>query len=111
MAKWNYDMSTAGKSLRDAIAADSQSIESCQLVLDRLLNCFDWIKEHCISKIVASFESYRPYVFETIDELKEMQDPHYVLETDDYEFAEEAVNQHLKDFYDLCDMYKIWVGI
>lgn len=82
---WRYTCKN-GKALRDAI-----ELEDCAMVLDALLNCYYEIEHNCMIEC----EEY-------IDEVKDMLDGDY---------DDDDVNCVLREFYDLCDNYDIWVAI
>ena len=111
MKKWLYDLGTVGQSLREVINTDIDSVFSCQITLDMMLKCFDWIKEHCPSNVSDYFESYREGVQESLDEIIEMHQYDDCDEEGIHEYAESIVNEWLETFYDSCDIHRIWIGL
>lgn len=107
MAEWKYNLGITGKLLREAIKTDVESIEACTETLNRLIRCLDWIDKHCPEDVKDYFYILRMDVEETLvgfDSLDEDDD-------EDYEIAEDDVNELLATFYDCCDVCRIWIDL
>ena len=104
MNKWNYDLGTVGKNLREAIHTEIESIASCAWTLENLLKCLDYIREICPVAINDIFETRREGIQESFEEMS-------ALDEEEYPYAEDVVNEWLDTFYDLCDFYRIWIGV
>lgn len=107
MAEWKYDLGITGKLLREAIQTDVESIEACTETLNRLIRCLDWIDQHCTEDVKDYFYILRMDVEETIDNFKFLDEG----DDEDYEIAEDDVNDLLDTFYNCCDVCRIWIGL
>ena len=107
MAEWKYDLGITGKLLREAINTDVESIEACTETLNCLIRCLDWIDKHCTEDVKDYFYILRMDVEETIDNFKFLDED----DDEDYEIAEDDVNDLLDTFYNGCDVGRIWIGL
>lgn len=115
MVKWRYKLEFQGKALRETINNGGEDLESCKATLQVLKNCYDQIKR-LVKDDWWNFESdyesleYCIEVLNNPDESKRedaLLDCGYIGDNP----ALECVNDSLRAFYDLCDYYRIWVGI
>ena len=83
-----------GLKLRELINSNDTSEENCKNILKQLIKCYQEI-QHKIKLDEYWFD-------EETDMLQE--------DIDCAAFDEEAVNYHLNNFYDICDILKIWVS-
>lgn len=97
--KWAYSLNFCGKNLREAINNGGEDLDSCKSTLQSLLD----------------FENEQ----DNIEELLEIFGCDDVLREnrllscgyDEENLPLQATNERLRAFYDLCDYYRIWVGV
>lgn len=113
--KWRYRLDHSGKTLRETINDGDEDLESCKATLHALKDCYDQIKmlvkdDWC--NFECEYESLVYYidVLNNPDEEKREDD---LLDSgyNDFNPALECVNDCLRTFYDLCDYYRIWIGV
>lgn len=96
MANWKYTLNS-GSALREAI--DNDDMEQ---VVKCLLLCYKELK----SKLSEEDEEwYADDITDAMDSL-DFLDSMGVEDED-----EDEINDHLEDFYDLCDALRAWIGI
>ena len=94
MANWRARL-TAGTALREAI-----NNEDYDSVLDNLIRCWQEIHE----LIPDDYEEYE--LEDDIEAIAAVRDD---MEYEDEDYIEEEIDGLLRDFYDFCDGYRIWV--
>lgn len=94
MANWRFKL-TAGKALREAIYNEDR-----ESILDNLIRC--WQKIHDL--IPDDYEEY-----ELEDDIEAIEGVRDDMEYEDEDYVEEEIDGLLRDFYDFCDGYRIWV--
>lgn len=113
--KWEHNLNITGKALRETINDGGEDLESCKKTLLALLNCYWAIQRKVPEDDWYEFEEEQ----ENAKELLEIFSEDEVLMNDhllDRGYNEanlplQATNESLRAFYDLCDYYKIWIGI
>lgn len=104
MAKWEYDLSTCGKDLRESIDNGDESMESCIATMEKLAACYERIKE------LVPEDDFEFYFYDAFDMVNGMIHDMKTYPDDDEGIAE-SVNECLAEFYDLCDEHRIWVSL
>ena len=115
MVKWRYKLEFQGKALRETINNGGEDLESCKATLQVLKNCYDQIKrlvEDDWWNFESDYESLEYYI-EVLNNPDESKREDALLDGgyNGDNPALECVNDSLRTFYDLCDYYRIWVGI
>lgn len=115
MVRWKYKLDFWGKALREKINNGGEDLESCKATLQALKKCYDQIKKMAKDdwmNFESDYESLEYYieVLNNPDESKREDD---LLDGgfDGNNPALDCVNNCLRAFYDLCDYYRIWIGI
>ena len=115
MVEWQYKLQFYGKALRETINNGGEDLESCKATLQALKNCYDQIK--MLNKddwweFEGEYETLLYYI-ETLNNPDESKRENALLDGGyaGYNPALECVNDSLRAFYDLCNYYRIWVGI
>ena len=105
MAKWNYDLKTMGKNLRDYINECNSSKEHCESILEQLIICCNYLHENLSNEDRIWYEN-------DLDELiQDCEDTRYYLDEDDEESNADNIDDVLTTFYDLMDSMRVWVAI
>ena len=109
---WKYKLNQHGKNLRNAINNGGDDLESCKVTLKALKDCYDQIKK-LVKDDWWNFESDYDSLEYYIDVLNNPDEDKRedALLDGGYNPALECVNDSLRVFYDLCDYYRIWIGI
>ena len=108
---WNYRLEAEGKKLREFVDGD-ETFENSAACIDQLRVC-------CKRVMDALRGRDKEYYYDDFEELYELMDGEAdVLRTNpseifEWEFtgATELVNERLREFYDLCDAARVWVGL
>ena len=101
MANWKYKLKS-GKALRDAINAED-NVDT----LNALRACFEEI--HQAMPDMYDEDELEDDINEIENQLDNCENyVDYDMTLDD---VEDAINYMLNGFYDLCDGYRIWVGL
>ena len=104
MARWEYDLKTMGKNLREYIDECDSSKEHCETVLGQVVVCCKYLLENLSSRDKEWYET-------DLDELiQDCEDAKYYLDEYDYESNSDNVDDVLTTFYDLMDSIGVWVG-
>lgn len=113
---WKYDLSTTGKFLRQQINDGGEDIESCRKTLSALEKCYRLIKNKVSEteweNFANTFQNVRQHI-DTLSVEDKIEQEDRLLDDgfDGMNPLLECVNSDLRDFYDLCDEYRIWVGL
>lgn len=113
--KWAYSLNFCGKNLREAINNGGEDLDSCKSTLQSLLDCYKQIQRLIPQDDWYEFENEQ----DNIEELLEIFGCDDVLREnrllscgyDEENLPLQATNERLRAFYDLCDYYRIWVGV
>ena len=104
MANWKYDITPYGKALHSAINEAEDSFDGSKDVLNKLIACL----EHIESIIPEDdFDTYFADIMEDAKLFVECEPDDYCTEQDEIE----NVDYVLSNFYDVCDGYRIWIGV
>jgi hypothetical protein len=106
MATWKYSLDVEGKQLR-ALINKGETVEDIVEIYNQLITCLESLKRKLRKPDAEVLESE----IETM-----IEDLQYAMpDTEDsdltYEDEEENLNCYLRDFYDMCDGERVWVGI
>ena len=115
MAEWRYKLEFHGKDLREKINNGGEDLESCKATLQALKDCYDQIKR-LVKDDWWNFESdydSLEYYIDVLNNPDEGAREDALLDGgyNGFNPALECVNDSLRAFYDLCDYYRIWVGV
>lgn len=105
MARWDYDLGQYGKKLRESIEEGDSSKESCEVILNRIIDCCNHLQE------IISDEDKEWYEFDLEDLIQDCEDTRYYLDEYNEEFNEENTDDVLTTFYDLMDSMRVWVAM
>lgn len=104
MAKWDYDLKTMGKNLREYINEGDSSKEHCETILEQLIICCRYLQENLTNEDKGWYE------FDLDELIQDCEDTKYYLDEYDYESNEDNINDVLTTFYDLMDEMRVWVA-
>ena len=103
MANWKYDLGETGKTLRERInECDFETCSDILPVMDALLACYAKIEKLLPEEDFSAFSSQQDDAQIVRDDIRDGEMP-----IDD---AIWNVNFELDEFYDLCDLYRIWIS-
>lgn len=105
MGKWDYDLKTMGKNLREYINEGDPSKEHCETILEQLIICCNYLQENLTN------EDKEWYELDLEELIQDCEDTKYYLDEDDYESNEDNINDVLTTFYDLMDSMRVWVAL
>ena len=105
MARWDYDLKTMGRQLRDYINEGDSSKEHCEIILGQLIVCCKYLQEHITD------EDKEWYAFDLEELIQDCEDTRYYLYAEDDESNEDNINDVLTTFYDLMDSMRVWVSL
>ena len=105
MARWEYDLKTMGKNLRDYINEGDSSKEHCETILDQMIRCCNYLLENLTN------DDRNWYEMDLEELIQDCDDTRYYLDEDDYESNEDNINDVLTTFYDLMDSLRVWVAL
>jgi len=113
MGKWNYRLNS-GLALREEIDNTDYINEfSATKILKKILDCYKEFK----SKLNKNDDDYEDCLYSIEGNMMSIEDDieYFDAEDSNGELEEEdisdTVDNHLADFYDLCDLYRCWVEI
>lgn len=113
---WRFNLGFLGRTLRAAINDGDESLESCKKTLIALDNCYsaikDRVKEDEWEEISLEAETIKEHIniLNMDDEAMRqdrLEDEHFY----GWNQPLDCVNEDLRIFYDLCDNYRIWIGV
>lgn len=106
MANWKYKLEFEGKALRELINKE-ETMENIVAIYKQLINCLKTWKK----RLVESDKEDLEYDIEEMIEDLQCACPDIEDDDLDYEEEQENLNYYLRDFYDMCDNARVWVGI
>lgn len=106
MANWKYKLEFEGKALRELINKE-ETMENIVAIYKQLINCLKTWKK----RLVESDKEDLEYGIEEMIEDLQCACPDIEDDDLDYEEEQENLNYYLRDFYDMCDNARVWVGI
>ena len=104
MSKWQYDLKTYGKNLREYINEGDSSKEHCETILNQIILCCNYLLDNITN------EDKNWYEMDLEDFIQDCEDTQYYLDEDDEEVNEDNINDVLETFYDLMDSMRVWVS-
>lgn len=104
MSKWEYDLQSYGKTLRELISGDS-SKENCENILKQVIASCEYLLK------ILTDEDKECYEYDLEETISDCEDVKYYLEEDDEDFNEREINDILACFYDLMDSMRVWVAL
>lgn len=104
MGKWEYNLGTDGKKLRDLINQGS-SKANCEKILEHMIVCC----EHAEAQLTLSDREEYEYDIDVM--VADCEDTKCYLEEDNEDFNEDEMNSLLSDFYDLMDSMRVWIAL
>lgn len=105
MKKWKYHMDTYGKPFRKLFDSEEETIEH---IIDIYKHMILFLKEW---KKRLSDEDKEEFEYDIDCLIEDMECACPDIMEEDY-YAEEAnVNEYLRQFYDICDDGRCWIGI
>ena len=105
MSKWEYDLGSRGKTLRELITEGDSSKENCENILKQVINCCEYLQKKLTD------EDEECYGYDLEEMIGDCEDVKWYLEEDDEEFNEREINDILACFYDLMDTMRVWVSL
>ena len=106
MVEWKYRLEFEGKSLRNLINKE-ETIENIVAIYKQLIVCLESWKKRLKESDKEDWE----YDIETMIEDLQCAYPDLEDDTLNYKEEEENLNYYLRDFYDMCDSARVWVGV
>lgn len=108
MANWKYNLRFEGKALRELInKEDGQTVENVIAIYKQIINCLEYWKKRLLESDKEDWE----YDIETMIEDLQCACPDIEDEDLDYYDEQENLNYYLRDFYDMCDNARVWIGV
>ncbi len=106
MAEWKYKLEYQGKLLRKYINKE-QTMENIVAIYNQMMFCLKKWKAVLKKEDKEDWE----YDIETMIDDLQCAIPDLADEELCYEDEEENLNYYLRDFYDMCDSARVWVGV
>lgn len=104
MARWDYDLKTMGKTLRDYINEGNSSKEHCETILEQVIVCCQYLQE------TLTDEDKKWYGWDLEELIQDCEDTQGYLDEYDYESNADNIDDVLTTFYDLMDSIRVWVS-
>lgn len=105
MTEWKYRLEFEGKNLRSLINKE-ETIENIVAIYDQLILCL----KHWKNRLRKSDKEDWEYDIETMIEDLECACPS-IEDNNGYDEEQENLNYYLRDFYDMCDAARVWIGV
>lgn len=107
MSNWKYRLDPYGQILRELInKEDGETMENIVAIYNQLIKCLECWKK----KLLKSDKENWKYDIETM--IDDLQCAYPDLENEDLDYdEEEKLNYYLRDFYDMCDSARVWIGV
>lgn len=111
MNKWRLTLDS-GHSLRAAIFAASHATEEIAEMQAHVLDALERCVEECIEKLpeheLFDFEEFQGTIAGEADYVRKRDT---FIQEMGFDSAEGLIDNRLDQFYDLCDLHKVWVGL
>lgn len=105
MANWKYNLRFEGKTLRELINKENgETIENVIAIYKQIISCLEYWKKRLLDSDREDWE----YDIEAMIEDLQCACPDI---EDDYYEEKENLNYYLRDFYDMCDNARVWIGV
>ena len=105
MCKWDYDLKSYGKRLRELITEGDSSKENCENILNQIITCCEYLQKKLTN------EDKEWYEYDLEEMVGDCESVKCYLEEDDEDFNESEMNDLLTCFYDLMDSMRVWVAL
>lgn len=114
--RWRFNLGPVGAALRECINNGDESLDACRKTLAALDRCYSTIKsfvsDNDWEEINLEYQTVKNHINtlnidDEITRIDRLLDENF----DGFNPALDCVNDDLRIFYDLCDDYRIWVGI
>lgn len=107
MTNWKYKLDPYGQVLRELINKEGgETIENIISIYNQIIKCLEYWKKRLSDADKEDWE----YDIETMIEDLQCACPD-IEDNLDYEEEEENLNYYLRDFYDMCDNARVWIGV
>lgn len=107
MAVWKYRLEFEGKLLRELLHKEEETIENIIAIYNQLIICLEKLKRRLLKSDKEDWE----YEIENMIEDLQCACPDVKDDSLDYKDEQENLNYYLRDFYDMCDSVRVWVGV
>lgn len=105
MANWKYNLRFEGKVLRELInKEDGETIENVIAIYKQIISCLEYWKKRLLESDKEDWE------YDIEEMIEDLQCACPDIEDDYYE-EKENLNYYLRDFYDMCDNARVWIGV
>ena len=105
MTEWKYKLDFEGKVLRSLINKE-ETIENIIAIYNQIVVCLESWKRRLCEPDKEDWE----YDIESMIEDLQCACPD-VEDNNGYDEEQDNLNCYLKDFYDMCDNARVWIGI
>lgn len=107
MAVWKYRLEFEGKLLRELLRKEDETIENIIAIYNQLIICLEKWKRRLLKSDKEDWE----YEIENMIEDLQCACPDAEDDSLNYKDEEENLNYYLRDFYDMCDNARVWIGV
>ena len=108
MSNWKYNLRFEGKMLKELINKEGgETVENVIAIYKQVISCLEYWKKRLTKE---DREDWEYDIEEMIEELQ-CSCPSTEDENVDYYEEKENLNYWLRDFYDMCDNARVWIGI
>ena len=105
MAEWKYRLEFEGKSLRQLINKE-ETMENIIAIYNQIILCL----EHLNNRLRGDDKEEYEYDIESMIDDLQCACPN-IEDNNGYDEEQDNLNYYLKDFYDMCDNARVWIGI
>lgn len=105
MIEWKYKLELEGKTLRSLINKE-ETMENIIAIYNQIIVCLESWKKRLRKSDKANWE----YDIESMIEDLQCVCPD-LKNNDGYYEEQENLNYYLRDFYDMCDAARVWIGV
>lgn len=100
--KWDYTCKRF-KTVREMLDQDEATCKQCMLIMSELESCCDELASNDRTDWIF-YDEFRDLKSEIHDEIEVMDDTDYIS-------CKCILNSYLQEFYDLCDIAKVWLEV
>ena len=106
MIRWKYKLEDEGQKLRCLINKED-TIETIVSVYNQMEVCLKLLLNKMVQRDIDKWKYDIDALIEDIQmSCPDIEDPGLI-----YNDEEAILNSHLKEFYDLCDAIRVWIGL
>lgn len=105
MNKWQYNLGSYGKKLRNFINEGDLSKENCENILKQIIACCEFLPSQLTNDDIVW------YAYDLQEIIDDCGDVQYCLDENDEDYNISETNYMLEKFYDLMDSMRVWVAI